>query len=139
PRQHRPQIVDHLRLLCGRSEISTHRQGFFEVVKKTLQCRFRCRLDNWSGKGSVGLVFQTGLHPLIRHQQYRLGDIQRSKSRIDGKSHDLISQSDLVIIKTEALAPKKDTVVLTSLKTLPKDTSRFHRASHRLEAVTLAC
>src|SRR5690606_35552335 len=136
--QYRAQIVDHLRLLRRRAEIAAHLQRFFQVVEQALQRHLRRRRDLRAPEGEVEFVLHACLHPLIRHEQHRLGDIERGEGRIDREGHDLVGEADLFVVEPEALASEQDAGLLASSKTLAQYLAGFDGATHRLETVALA-
>ncbi len=105
------------------------------MIEETVQGLLLRRLHLRAGKRRLRLAGQARLHPFIRHQQHRLGDVERRKGRVDGKSDDLVGQRHFLVRQSEFLATEQDASPLAGAKTRSQDARGLHWRTNRLEPV----
>lgn len=76
----------------------------FEQAKNLFLGR-RTLLDGLENR--LSQIVHAGFHPFIGHQKHGLRDIERGKSGIDGKCHDLVGQRHFLIGQPQRSRPKR--------------------------------
>ncbi len=109
------------------------------MIEKTLQFQLGRCFHFRTTENRISIALKARLHPLIRHKQYSLRDVERCKGRINRECHQFICEANFLIAETKTLTPKHDASLFTSGKTTTQFAICFDRAAHLFKTIALAC